>query len=127
MKKLTKNENDNPMILITKEISKAAQAQFHLGSSLDQMVVAKFFHPASQWTWYLMNQNPNNPDYLWGIVRGTDIEIGSFSLSELENFAGDLVIGNRRIPNCIKIERDKFFKPMIANVVWAKLQRGEHV
>jgi len=49
------------MLLITREIARKAQEQFDLGSDLDQMVVAKFFDPCGSWTWYLMNQDPEDP------------------------------------------------------------------
>jgi len=106
------------MKLITKEIEKKAQKQYPEGSSMDQLIVAKFFNPTSQWTWYLMNQDPDDPDYLWGIVRGFDVEIGSFSLEELETTKGKFGLG---------IERDKFFAPQPAQDVYDKLIKGEHV
>jgi hypothetical protein len=106
------------MELMTKEIEKVAQAQYPRGSDLDQMVVAKFFDPQGSWTWYLMNQDPDDTDYLWGIVRGFEVEMGSFSLSELRNFRGRLGLG---------IERDLYFKPRTAREIWEKLNTGEHV
>lgn len=106
------------MKLITKEIEKKAQAQFSQGSSFEQTVVAKFFDPCGSWTWYLMNQDPEDPDYLWGIVKGFEVEMGSFSLSELESVKGPLGIG---------IERDLYFKSITAKELWGKLQAGEHV
>lgn len=71
------------MMLMTQEITKKAQQQYPLGSDMDkQMIVAKFFTPWSNWTWYLMNQDPEDPNYLWGIVKGFEVEIGSFRPSE---------------------------------------------
>ncbi len=107
------------MKLMTKSIEKAARAQYKLGSTLDgQKVVAKFFDPLSGWKWYLMNQDPEDNDYLWGIVKGADIEIGSFSLSELANHRGAFGLG---------IERDKFFSARPAREVWDALNSGKHV
>jgi len=106
------------MQLMTKAISEAARKQYPQGSDLEQKVVAKFFDPCSQWTWFLLNQDPEDPDYLWGIVKGFEVEIGSFSLSELQRTRNKLGIG---------IERDKFFTPTRAKDVWEKLLRGEHV
>lgn len=97
---------------MTKEIEKRARAQFERGSDFDQMVVAKFFDPTGSWTWYLMNQDPADPDYHWGIVDGFAVECGSFSLSELRAYRGPLGIG---------IERDKSFKPEPARVIWERL------
>ena len=107
------------MQLMTKEIERKARAQYPKGSDLEnQKVVAKFFDPCGSWTWYLMNQDPEDPDYLWGIVRGFEVEIGSFSLSELQSVKGPLGIG---------IERDRWFRPMPALEVWEKLQEGKHI
>jgi hypothetical protein len=106
------------MKLMIKAITEAAQRQYPKGSDLEQKVVAKFFDPSSQWTWYLMNADPEDPDYLWGIVKGFEVEIGSFSLSELQTTRNRLGLG---------IERDRFFAPMRAKDVWEKLLRGEHV
>ena len=106
------------MKLMTKEIEQKARDQFKLGSDGSQKVVAKFFDPCGSWTWYLMNQDPDDPDYLWGIVQGNEIEMGSFSLSELSNYRGRLGVG---------IERDLYFTPMTANELWEKLNHGEQV
>jgi hypothetical protein len=59
------------------------RSQYPRGSDMEQKIVAKFFNPTGSWTWYLMNQDPDDPDYLWGIVKGFEVEIGSFSLSDL--------------------------------------------
>jgi hypothetical protein len=107
------------MKLMTKAIEKKARAQYPMGSEFDgQKVVAKFFNPTGAWTWYLMNQDPEDPDYLWGIVKGEEVEIGSFSLSELQNFKGRWGLG---------IERDTSFRPMPVSEVWEKLQDGKHI
>lgn len=100
------------MKLMTKEIEKNAQQQYQMGSDMSQIIVAKFFSPTSNWTWYLMNQDPTDTDYLWGIVEGFEVEMGSFSLSELENTV---------LPLGLKIERDLYFKPITAEEIWKKL------
>jgi hypothetical protein len=107
------------MKLMTAEIEKAAQKQYKLGAEFDgQKIVAKFFDPTGGWSWYLMNQDPKDPDYLWGIVNGFEVETGSFSLRELESVKGRFGLG---------IERDKWFKPMPAKEVWDLLNTGKHV
>lgn len=107
------------MKLMTRSISEAAQRQYPLGADMDtQKVVAKFFDPCGSWTWYLMNQDPEDPDYLWGIVSGFEVEIGSFSLSELSAYKGRLGIG---------IERDLNFSPIPAKEVYERLRAGEHL
>jgi hypothetical protein len=113
-----KGTEDINMKLMTKEIAEKAQKQYLLGSDMEQMIVAKFFDPTGSGSWYLMNQSPDDPDYLWGIVKGFEVEMGSFSLSELQNFRGRLGIG---------IERDLYFRPIKAKELWEKLNRGQHV
>lgn len=107
------------MKLMTKAIEKAARAQFPKGSDLhSQKIVAKFFDPCSEWTWYLMNQDPEDPDYLLGIVKGFEVETGSFSLSELTSAKNRIGLG---------IERDMWFSPKPAAEVWDALLNGHHV
>jgi hypothetical protein len=107
------------MKLMTKAIETLAQKQFPLGNEWEkQKIVAKFFNPTGSWSWYLINQDPNDPDYLWCIVKGFEVECGSVSLSELQSFKGQFGLG---------IERDLHFKPMPVKELWDKLNRGEHV
>ena len=106
------------MKLMTKEIEEKARKQFPLGSDMSQMVVAKFFDPCGSWSWYLMNQDHDDPNYLWGIVKGFEVETGSFSLSELSSFRGQLGLG---------IERDLYFDPTPAKEIWDRLNNGEHI
>ena len=106
------------MKLMTKQIEKAARKQYNLGSDLDQNVVAKFFDPCGSWSWFVMNQDPDNPEYLWGIIKGFEVEQGSFSLSELQNYRGRLGLG---------IERDISFRPQPARGILHMLLEGKHV
>lgn len=111
------------MKLINKEIHADLMKQYPLGSDIDtQMVIAKIFNPYGSWTWYLLNANPDeaeDPDYLWAIVKGYEIEIGSVSLKELESV--------RVPPFDMLLERDLYFKPLSAREVWERLLRGEHI
>ena len=106
------------MKLLTKEITKKAIGQYPLGSDMKQDVVAKFFYPAGTWTWYLMNLDPEDMDYCWGIVKGDEVETGSFSILELTEYRGQFGLG---------IERDKFFKPRPAEGIYQDLLDGKHV
>lgn len=106
------------MKLITKEIEKKLQAQYDQGSSMEQLVITKFFDPYGSWKWFVMNQDPEDHDYLWGIVKGFEVEMGSFSLSELSSINA---FGRPRI------ERDLYFTPTPAKEVWEKLHNGQHV
>ena len=106
------------MKLTTKAIEKQAQRQYPMGNDFQQKIVAKFFDPYGDWSWYVMNQDPDDPDYLWGIVKGNEVETGSFSLSELAS------IHAHGYP---RIERDMYFEPRTAQRVWDDLQEGVHV
>ncbi|MDD5361393.1 MAG: DUF2958 domain-containing protein [Ignavibacteria bacterium] len=102
------------MKLFTKEIEAKAQAQFPLGSDMEnQVIVAKFFNPCGAGNWWLMNQDPQDPDSLWGVVQLFETEVGSFSKSDLENFSGPLGLG---------IERDLYFKEVNAKELFEKIK-----
>jgi hypothetical protein len=106
------------MKLLTKEIIKKAQAQFAKGSDFDgQMIVAKFFDPTGSWSWYLMNLD-TDLDYAWGIVKGYEVEAGSFSMNELQSIRLQFGLG---------IERDLHFTPIPAKECWERLNNGEHI
>ncbi len=101
------------MKLFTKAIEAKAQAQYHLGNDLEkQVVVAKFFNPTCAGTWYLINQDPRDNDYLWGICHIFVWEVGSFSKYKLENFKGRFGLG---------IERDLHFEEVNAKILFNNL------
>jgi hypothetical protein len=103
--------------LFTKGIEKKLQKQYEFGSDLSkQNVICKIFDSLSGWTWYIMNQSPEDPDYLWAIVKGFEIEIGSVSKNELETYR-----------TSFPLERDLYFKEMNAEECYERLLRGEHV
>ena len=102
------------MKLMTKSIKEKAVKQFDEGSDMEQKVVAKFFDAMGGWKWFLMNMDDSDGDYCWGIVQGHEVEMGSFSMSELQSMSP-------------RIQRDLYFEPMKAKDVWDKLNRGEWV
>ena len=99
------------MKLLTKSITEKAKKQYDEGSDMEQMVVAKFFNPIGNGTWYLMNL-ADDEDYAWGIVDLFAVEVGSFSMRELQGI---------QLPLNMGIERDKYFEPMPANELWKEL------
>ena len=105
------------MKLLTKKIKEQATKQYDEGTDMEQMVVAKYFDPMGNWKWFLMNMHKDE-DYCWGIVEGNEVEMGSFSMRELEGIKRPFGLG---------IERDLHFKPTRAKDVWDALNRGEHV
>ena len=67
---------------------------------LQNKAVVKFFTPWSNWTWWASEWDGN--DLFFGLVSGHEVELGYFTLSELESVSG---------PYGLKIERDMHFEP----------------
>ena len=106
------------MKLFTKAIDEMLFKQYPLGSDLSsQMVVAKIFNPYGRGTWYLLNSDPQDPDYIWAIVDLFDVEMGSISRSELE--------GLKVPPFRLGLERDTFFTPINALTLYQGLMEGK--
>jgi hypothetical protein len=106
------------MKLFTSAIDKKLFSQYPLGSDLSkQVVVAKIFNPTGVGTWFIINSDPDDPDYLWAIVDlGYGAEVGSVSRSQLENYRGRFGLG---------FERDTSFTPINAEEVLQGLRAGE--
>lgn len=89
------------MKLLTKELRK----QFPLlyanenKPKEETKVIAKFFTPWTNWTWYATEFD--GVDLFYGLIQGLEEEYGYFSLKELESIRG---------PFGLKIERDLYFK-----------------
>lgn len=95
---------------------------------LDALAQVKFFTPDSNWTWYAsegsyvdedgyFGTNKEKVDFLFfGLVSGLEIELGYFSLSELEGAHG---------PLALPIERDLYFEPKTLRELqeWHEQQR----
>lgn len=88
------------MKLLTKEILRRLPSMGSTDHQKDPIVRVKFFTPDAQWTWYAIEFD--GEDIFFGYVEGLENELGTFSLSELEEVRG--VLG-------LPVERDKFFKP----------------
>lgn len=58
-------------------------------------IIAKFFDPCSQWTWYVTEYDPVRRVF-FGLVRGIVCELGYFSLDELQEVKGALGLGLER-------------------------------
>ena len=95
------------MKLFNKTIDRQLFKQYSLGSDLSkQEVVVKIFNPYGAGTWYILNSDPEDPEYLWAIVDlGQGVEIGSVGRSELENYRNRMGWG---------FERDLSFDPVNA-------------
>lgn len=107
------------MKLFTKDIDAKLFAQYPKGSDLaNQMVVAKIFNPYGRGTWYLLNSDPEDPDYIWAIVNLFEPEVGSVSRSELESI--------KVPPFRLGLERDLSFHPVNASELLKGLYEGKH-
>jgi len=89
------------MKLLTEEILKKLPELYSQENVEDPLVIVKFFCPWNQWTWYATEFD--GKDVFFGKVRGHELELGYFSLSELQSVTG---------PGGLKIERDLHFKPV---------------
>jgi hypothetical protein len=96
-----------------KEIEEKLCHQYQFANDLEkQDIVARIIIPGCKWSWYVMNMDPEDHDYLWGFVDGFELECGSFSLSELISSGAIL---------------DTTFKPAPATDVWDRLEKKETI
>ncbi len=88
------------MKLLTKALEKRFKqvgSQEAVGENA--VVLAKFFTPDSNWTWYASEYDPRTKTF-FGLVDGFEKEYGYFNLDELESVRGALGL---------PIERDLYF------------------
>lgn len=88
------------MKLLTKELRKQLPVLGATEKIEDPQVLLKVFTPDSNWTWYVTEFD--GKDTFFGLVVGFEVEMGYFSLSELEATTG---------PLGLHVERDLYFKP----------------
>ena len=89
------------MQLMTKELEKTFPPIYanEEKEPKDVLIIAKFFSPWSNWTWYATEFDQESGQF-FGYVRGIENELGYFSLQELESVSGPFGLG---------IERDLYF------------------
>ena len=95
---------------------------------LRALAQVKFFTPDSSWTWYASEGSPVDEDgfcdtdkekvdfTFFGLVAGLEVELGYFSLSELEEATG---------PLGLPIERDLHFEPKMLRELMDLHERGQ--
>jgi ppGpp synthetase/RelA/SpoT-type nucleotidyltranferase len=106
------------MKLFTKAIDQKLFKQYSKGSSINQDVIVKIFNPYGRGVWYILNSDPQDPDYLWAIVDlGNGAEMGSVSRKELENM--------RVKPFRLPLERDLGFYELPAKEVYDGVNQGK--
>ncbi len=84
------------------------------GKGDEAVVIAKFFCPWNQWTWYATEYDPETRLF-FGLVRGHEVELGSFSRDELESVRGRFGL---------KIERDLHWREKTVGDVRRGIQEG---
>ena len=67
---------------------------------LNALAQVKFFTPDSNWTWYASEFD--GEDIFFGLVSGLEVELGYFSLKEMQEVRG---------PLGLPIERDLYYEP----------------
>ncbi|MGD0336196.1 MAG: DUF2958 domain-containing protein [Candidatus Omnitrophota bacterium] len=89
------------MKLLTKELEVRFPALYATEKKRPEKIkiIAKFFDPSSQWTWYVTEYDPVKRVF-FGLVRGIGAEMGYFSLDDLETVKGRMGLG---------IERERHF------------------
>ncbi len=114
------------MQLLTEELKRKLPPLYSQDNNPDPLVVCKFFTPDSSWTWYAYEGSPvddngfydtdkEKVDYIFfGLVDGLEVELGYFSLNEMESVRG---------PWGLPIERDIFFKPTLLSRVREQINR----
>ena len=88
------------MKLLTKADRKRLPPLYTTESDMDPIAQVKFFDPCGSWSWYATEFD--GEDLFFGLVDGSDRELGYFRLSELASVKGPFGIG---------IERDTSFDP----------------
>ena len=90
------------MRLMTKEIEKKIPPMDSVNSDNPKIVVM-FFDPISSWTWYVIEGEKQENDWLFfGYVKGFENELGYFGLNELQSVG--------------RIERDLYFEGNLKDV-----------
>lgn len=94
------------MLLLTDELRRTIPPLYTCENDPNPVVRAKFFTPDSSWTWYVLEFD--GQDTFFGLVVGFEVELGYFSLSELESVRG---------PLGLPVERDRHFQPRPLSMV----------
>ena len=77
--------------------------------------MVRFFTPDSNWTWYASEFD--GEDIFFGLVSGFEVELGYFSLKELQETKG---------PLGLHIERDLHYESKSLRELMEKHQRERH-
>ena len=90
------------MNLIPQDIVNKIPNLYETENEEEKICYVKLFLPSSNWTWYILEINKEDNNTCYGLVDGFELELGYFTLSELENLKG--MFG-------LKVDLDTSFKP----------------
>lgn len=79
----------------------------------DPLVIAKYFTPDANWTWYAIEYDEDEQMF-FGLVDGQEVELGYFSLTELQYARG--LLG-------LYAERDLHFDECRLSEIYKQYQR----
>ena len=99
------------MKLLTKTLRQCLPPLYTTENDPDPKVICHFFTPDSSWDWYALEFD--GEDLFFGLADGFVVELGYFSLKELQGARGKLGL---------PVERDLHFKPIRLSEVKARLQ-----
>lgn len=98
--------------LLPESLRATIPALYETEKHAEPIVHAKLFTPWTNWTWYVTEFD--GVDRCFGLVSGHEIELGYFSLGEMQEIEG---------PGGLRIERDIHFKPTPLSKVQAALNK----
>lgn len=105
------------MELMTKELEDKFAKQICTDDKSEKEVLVLAHYFSNSWNWWATEYDPESRRF-FGLVRGFEIELGYFSLDELEeNSCNVRPLGG--------IERDLYWTPITLAGVRAKLEREE--
>ena len=102
------------MKLLTQEIKKRFEkigSQEEAGN--DAIVIAKFFCPWNNWKWFATEFNAED-EIFFGLVMGSETELGYFSLEEMSSVRG---------PVGMKLERDLYWEEQTIGEVRESIEK----
>ena len=102
------------MKMLTKALAKKLPALRETEETTEPKAVVKWFCPWGNWTWYCTEYSPETGE-CFGLVVGHEVELGYWSLPELESIRG---------PGGLKIERDLYWSPTSIKEIKAKAKGG---
>lgn len=96
-----KSNKDPAHQLIPSELESKLPPLYATEHLEDPVAHLKWFTPDSNWTWYVLEYDPTER-VAFGLVSGHELELGYFSVREIEEARG---------PWGLRVERDLSFEP----------------